>query len=67
MANMLDYLRWRGDLSLASAPLNDIDALVLAELSYVSFGECLREDETRAVAEAARDLLTLDPEGKRIH
>lgn len=67
MANMLDYLRWRGDLSLSADPLNDIDSLVLAELSYVSFGECLPGGKARTVGEAARALLALDPEGKRIH
>lgn len=37
MADIRDYLLWRGDLSLASVPLNDIDALVFARLSYIPF------------------------------
>ena len=36
MANMLDYLAWRGDLSLADSPINEVDALILAELSYLN-------------------------------
>lgn len=37
MGNMLDYLSWRGDLSLAQDPFNEIDNLLLACLSYVPF------------------------------
>ena len=34
MANMMDYLLWRGDLSLRAVPWNDIDSLVMANLCY---------------------------------
>ena len=34
MANIIDYLDWRGDLSFRKAPFNDIDNLILAELAY---------------------------------
>ena len=37
MANMHDYLRWRGDLSFAERPFNDVDNLVLSALSYLDF------------------------------
>ncbi|MBQ8962158.1 MAG: DUF2974 domain-containing protein [Ruminococcus sp.] len=35
MADILEYLRWRGDLSLEKAPFNSADALILAEFGYV--------------------------------
>ena len=35
MSNVLDYLTWRGDLTLAQDPFNSIDALLLSCLSYV--------------------------------
>lgn len=35
MANMLNYLDWRGDLTLASDPWNDVDSLIMACLSYL--------------------------------
>lgn len=38
MANILDYLDWRGDLTLEQAPFNEVDNLILAELSFVDFG-----------------------------
>ena len=37
MANMLDYLVWRGDLSLEQAGIGPVDALILSELSYLHF------------------------------
>ena len=37
MANLMDYLDWRGDIMLAVSPFNEVDALILAELSFVDF------------------------------
>lgn len=37
MANILDYLDWRGDLTLNAAPFNEVDNLILAELSFLDF------------------------------
>lgn len=37
MANILDYLDWRGDLSFAERPFNEVDNLILAEISYLDF------------------------------
>lgn len=37
MANMMDYLDWRGDLSFAQAEFNEVDNLIFSELVYVDF------------------------------
>ena len=37
MANIMDYLAWRGDIALAYSPFNDVDSLVLASLSYLNY------------------------------
>ena len=37
MANLLDYLDWRGDLTLRQSPFNEVDNLILAELSFIDF------------------------------
>ncbi len=34
MANIYDYIDWRGDLTFAERPFNDVDNLVLSELCY---------------------------------
>ena len=31
MSNLLDYLEWRGDLTFAQAPFNEVDNLILSE------------------------------------
>lgn len=35
MANMLDYINWRGDLTFEQSPFNLVDNLILSCLSYV--------------------------------
>ena len=37
MADVLDYLAWRGDLTLIERPFNDVDNLILTMLSYLDF------------------------------
>ncbi len=37
MANMMDYLDWRGDLSFTQAEFNEVDNLIFSELVYVDF------------------------------
>ena len=37
MANMMDYLDWRGDVPFSVDPFNEVDSLVLSEVSYVDF------------------------------
>lgn len=41
MANILDYLAWRGDISLKEDPFNEVDNLVLAWMSYVALEEIM--------------------------
>lgn len=37
MHNLIDYIKWRGGLSLEKSPLNEIDNLILARISYLPF------------------------------
>ena len=37
MANIFDYLEWRGDVPFSTDPFNEVDNLVLAELAYTDF------------------------------
>ena len=34
MGNILDYVRWRGDLSFDAAPFNEVDSLVFTQLAF---------------------------------
>ena len=62
MANILDYLEWRGDLPLERVPLCEVDRLILCRLAYMPFGGVVPEDASRpavALGDAAERLLRL--------
>lgn len=35
--NMIDYVKWRGDLSFKASPFNDIDAMILSQLAGIDY------------------------------
>lgn len=37
MANMIDYLLWRGDFDFQESPFNEVDSLILTQLVYLDF------------------------------
>ena len=43
MANILDYLDWRGDLTLAERGFNEVDNLLMAELCFLDFSDIVPE------------------------
>lgn len=45
MPNMLDYLKWRGDLSFDQDPFNEIDNLILTRFSYLPLEKLIKEGE----------------------
>ena len=56
MANLFDYIEWRGDLTFEQAPFNNVDNLILSCLGYVVLDELVSGFEccyTTTVAEAA--------------
>lgn len=61
MANLLDYLHWRGDLRLSVDPFNEVDALILARLAYAPFDlldlSKSSSDEDRSLKAVAEQLL----------
>lgn len=69
MGNILDYLAWRGDLTLGQAPLCPVDTLLLSILPYVRLerfvpathgGDCI------SLADAAERYLA-DPQSDKKH
>lgn len=46
MANLFDYLEWRGDLTFEQAPLNEVDNLIFSWLSYAAFDGVVSEEFT---------------------
>lgn len=57
MANIFDYLKWRGDLTFTQDPVNPVDALIFSTLSYISFTGRAAADQTACVTlcEAAEE------------
>ena len=56
MANLLDYLFWRGDVPLHCSPFNDVDNLILCEFSYLLLEHALQEDGEMTVRQLAGSL-----------
>lgn len=63
MANIIDYVKWRGDLEMQVDPFNDIDGLILSELVYVEFKgivPAFLEDGNRCLEDVAKDFFKLN-------
>lgn len=60
MANALDYLEWRGDLTLEASPFNEVDMFLCSQLSTPDYSEIMgRDDEPISIgAMAERYFLT---------
>ena len=69
MANILDYLDWRGDVTVAQSPFNEVDNLILAELSFVDFKGIVPQcgqGESVPLRTAAERFFARFPEGEKI-
>ena len=69
VGNILDYLDWRGDIPLGAVPFNEVDNLILSELSYLDFNRVVPTPEQGGyitVEEAARAVFERYPLGEKI-
>ena len=62
MANIIDYLAWRGDIPLEAAPWNELDGLLMAVLSYLNF-HGVQDHRGWTLREAKRIDLLIEGEG----
>ncbi|NCB05921.1 MAG: DUF2974 domain-containing protein [Clostridia bacterium] len=70
MANLLDYLDWRGDLSFGASALADVDLLTLSRAAYLPFDGVVTEDtrtRTLSLGQAAERVLALFRSGDAGH
>ena len=53
MSNIIDYLKWRGDLTFEIKPINEIDNVILARFSYLPFQDIYLEskESIKSIAE----------------
>ena len=47
MADMFDYLAWRGDLDFSASPFNPVDNIILSQLSYLTLDEIVPQLKDR--------------------
>lgn len=66
MTNMIDYLKWRSDVSFDSYPLNEVDSVIFSQLSYVPFDNIVSSDvETQGkTIEEIYDVYFANPDKK---
>ena len=51
MANIIDYIKWRGDIELKDSKFNEIDSLILNRFSYFPLDNLIGEDEVLSIKE----------------
>lgn len=69
MANLMDYLDWRGDIPLSAVPFNEVDNLILSELSYLDFTKVVptpEEGGSITIEAAAKSIFERYPLGEKI-
>jgi len=47
MANIFDYLAWRGDIDFLTAPFNPVDNVIFSQLSYLTFDDIVPGPEEK--------------------
>ena len=68
MANALDYLFWRGDLSFEKDPFGDVDNLLCALISYIDFeGQIPQSTEQTVPLKSAVDAYFEKMRGRDLH
>lgn len=58
LGTILDYLTWRGDLLFSQDSFNNIDALILSQITYIDFDGIVSDDFSKTVtlAECAHEI-----------
>lgn len=46
MSNIVDYIKWRGDLSIVDVPMNEIDNIIMARIAYLPFEKINFQDKS---------------------
>ena len=52
MANLMDYMEWRGDVTFKASEVNEIDGLIFSQMSYVFFEDII-DDKNNTIGELA--------------
>ena len=66
VANICDYIKWRGDITLEESEFNEIDNLVLSRLSYFPFDELIEKNEEATIEELSNRFINADKSTMKI-
>lgn len=58
MSNLLDYIRWRGDLSFKAAPFCEVDGLIFTQLSFLDLDAVFSLDEENSLSALEKKFFT---------
>lgn len=67
LTNILDYMKWRGDLTFSQSSFNEIDGLILSQIIYIPFEGIVpsgRSAKTVTMSQAAKKFFTMYDEKK---
>lgn len=59
MYNILDYLKWRGDLTFKQSPINEVDNIICSRISYLPLHK-IQLNEKESLYSVLEKLLKLD-------
>lgn len=66
MTNILDYIRWRGDLSFSQDPPNAIDSLIFSYLVYIRYPAELSGDNVEMPLSQVHEAMTALPDYREL-
>ncbi|MBQ7923608.1 MAG: DUF2974 domain-containing protein [Clostridia bacterium] len=67
MANMMDYLEWRGDLTFEASPFCEVDNLIFSMLAFVDFTGIVSDDPMDGpvrLSNCGEKFFTMYPDGR---
>ena len=68
VADLFDYLAWRGDLRFSQDPPNAVDALIFSGLAYIRYGDSVAKEPNVPVSlrDAAEEFFGLPDREERV-
>mgnify|MGYP004512306447 FL=1 len=60
MANIIEYVKWRGDLTIDQSRFNEIDSLILNRFSYFPFDDIIEENEIVTIKDLSKRFMKKD-------
>ena len=66
MANIMDYVAWRGDLSFRKSCVNEVDVVILSQIVMMDLRSCVPTHGAVQLSDCAQSYFMLKPEEPHI-